>query len=203
MKKTIMILAAALMALSACTKGGIYYSDSLGVQRNYSLSDGGCYMMYLADDLVAQALSDLEIGLELGRVPGTVSWGSPLHGMSIEDGGESGWLLSIKDDITIADCSFPTEFTMVAKQDAGWEEGRHHGNWTVTFSGKREERERYNCKFESLGSISYQQSNPENPGWNHIYGSMSMEVYVGTEAKDLCLLRFNGKPSEAQFVHGL
>ena len=211
MKKTLLILAVALLGLSACSKGEDYRGE-LGGHKNYMASAGGNYMMLLADDLVATALMDLETALELGRAPGTVYWGSPLHGMRIEDAGTEGWLLSFTDDLELAGCTYPTEFILFAKAEPEWTEGQRHGGWDVRLKGTRTERENFSCSFESMGTLNYRVYQADDTyhvdqtgtmGWNLIYGSISMVVYVSGETKDICLLRFSGNPSAAQFVHGL
>ena len=57
MKKILYVFAAAVLALSSCTKG----ADIVGGYDYYEYTLGGQYMKHIADDLMAGALENLEI----------------------------------------------------------------------------------------------------------------------------------------------
>lgn len=192
MKKTLYILAATVLALCSCTKG----ADIVGGHDHYSYSPGGKYMMHIADDLMAGALEDLEIAIELDKTE--ITWASRFTGMKIVKADENVWHLNFEGPIAFDDQSYPTIFAMSATRL----NEESHADWDVTITGRRTEREGYYCTFESLGAITFQAVNTES-GWDMLYGRLSMIVYNKDSKKDGCLLHFNGALSQAQFVRGL
>jgi len=193
MKKILYLFAAAVLALSACSKG----ADKVGGHDNYYTSPGGHYMMHIPADLITSALENLEIACEMGK--SEVDWASLLPGMKIEEIEDNMWYLSYNGLFPFDNMSYQTEFTMVAIK---LNEDDRYANWDVTINGSRTEREDYRCTFESLGSIIYMAENVTE-GWDMLYGRLSMLVFNKDGKKDGCMLTFDGSPSEAQFVRGL
>lgn len=193
MKKILYLFAAAVLALSSCMKGD---DDIVGGHGGYTNTPGGQYMMHIADDLMAGALEDLEIALELGKTE--VTWASRLSGMTIVKADENVWHLSFEGPFAFDDNSYQTAFTITATML----NEEKHADWDVTITGTRTEREGYRCSFESLGAITYK-ALYTNSGWDMLYGRLSMLVYNKDGKKDGCLLTFDGAPSRAQFVRGL
>ena len=193
MKKILYLFAAAVLALSACSKG----VDKVGGNDYYYTSPGGEYMMHIPANLMTCALENLEIACEMGKTE--VDWASLLPGMKIEEIDENIWYLSFKGLFPFDNKSYQTEFTMVATK---LNEEDRYADWDVTISGSRTEREDYRCTFESLGAITYKAENVEL-GWDMLYGRLSMLVFNKDGKKDGCMLTFDGSPSEAQFVRGL
>lgn len=193
MKKTLYILAAAVLALCSCSKGS---TSIVGGHDNYSYTAGGRYMMYIADDLVAGALEDLEMALDMGKTE--ITWASRFNGMTIVKDSENTWLLSYEGPFAFDGQSYQTSFTMTATKANELK----HANWNTSIVGQRVEREGYRCTFESVGNISYQVLNT-NKGWDALYGRLSMLVYRNNEKKDGCILEFNGAPSQATFLRGM
>ena len=192
MKKIIYLFAAAVLALSSCTRG----YDIVGGHESYVYTPGGKYMMHIADDLMAGALEDLEIALELGKTE--VTWASRLSGMKIVQAEENVWHLSFEGPFTFDDKSYETVFAMSATRV----NEEDHADWDVTITGNRTEREGYRCTFESLGAITYKALYTET-GWDMLYGRLSMIVYDKGGKKDGCMLTFDGAPSKALCVRGL
>ena len=181
------------MALSACSKGD---NDIVGGHDNYVYSPGGRYMMHIVDDLMAGALEDLEIAIDLGKTE--VTWASRFSGMEIEQASPNVWHLSFEGLFPFDNQSYQTDFIMTATR---LNENKH-ADWDVTITGSRAEREGYRCSFESPGAITYQTLNTE-PGWDLLFGRLSMLVYKKDTKKDGCMLTFDGVPSKAQFIRGL
>lgn len=193
MKKTLYILAAAVLALCSCSKGS---TSIVGGHDNYSYTAGGRYMMYIADDLIAGALEDLEMALDMGKTE--ITWASHFTGMTILKDNDNTWTLSYDGPFIFDNMSYPTSFAMTATRL----NNNKHADWEVTVSGKRIEREDYSCKFDSVGSIIYRCTNTQK-GWDMLYGNLSMIVYNRYGKIDGCLLKFDGAPSQAIFMRGL
>ena len=222
MKKYILILAAAL-SLAACTKGS--YDDYVGGHNQFYMSEGGTYMMRIADYMVTDALDEIELALsmndavaaigkstrylitgpqdltEQGSTWKVISDASNLFGLEIINKGADTWQLLFNGNYKFWEEEYPTSFTMeLVRGDAGARKG--HYNWTATYSGTRTEQEPYSCKFYSINSMEYKYIGSQ-AGWNEVYGKLSMEVIKDRQVIDICLLTFNGSPSNAQFVRGL
>ena len=193
MKKFLYLFAAAVMALSACSKGD---NDIVGGHDSYYYSPGGEYMMQIADDLMAGALEDLEIACEMGKTE--ITWASRFTGMKIVQAEENVWHLSFEGPFDFDGKSYQTTFAMTATKL----NEEDHADWDVTITGNRTEREGYRCSFESLGAITYRVLYT-NSGWDYLLGRLSMIVYNKDGKKDGCLMYFDGAPSQAQFVRGL
>ncbi len=200
MKKALYILAIGVVAV-ACSKGSHVDSAtaSVGGNNTYNNSPAGQYMMFIADDLTAGALNELETSLPLKK--SEVSWASRFRGMTIvkADGKENTWVLTYEGAFSMGGNMYDTHFSIVATRE---DESESHADWTVTLTGSRKERDGYSCRFNSLGSLNYRTAGSET-GWNQIYGRLSMDVFKNDARKDTGLLVFNGTPSAAQFVHGL
>ena len=193
MKKIIYLFAAAVLALSSCSKG----ADIVGGGYDYYYySPGGEYMMHIADDLIAGALEDLEIASQMGKTE--ITWASRFTGMQIVQAEENVWHLNFKGPFAFDDKSYQTVFTMSATK-LNEEE---HADWDVIITGTRTEREGYRCSFESLGAITYRAMGTTT-GWDYLFGRLSMIVYNNEGKKDGCLMHFDGAPSRAQFIRGL
>ena len=193
MKKILYLFAAAVLALSSCSKG----ADIVGGGYDYYYyAPGGEYMMHIADDLMAGALEDLEIACEMGKTE--VTWASRFTGMKIVQAEEKVWHLSFEGPFAFDDKSYQTSFTMTATKL----NEANHADWEVTITGNRTEREGYRCTFESLGAITYRVLGTST-GWDYLMGRLSMIVYNKDVKKDGCLMHFEGAPSQAQFVRGL
>ena len=154
----------------------------------------------VADDLVAGALNELETSLLLDK--SEVTWNSRFTGMAIvkDDEEEDTWLLTYEGPFTIDGCTYETRFSIVAAREDIME--GQHGDWNVTVTGTRVEKEGYSCKFDNVGSLTYL-TDGSRTGWNQIYGKLSMAVIKDNARIDTGLLVFNGAPSTAQFVRGL
>ena len=192
MKKILYVFAAAVLALSSCTKG----ADIVGGYDYYEYTLGGQYMKHIADDLMAGALENLEIAIDLGKTE--VTWASHFSGMTIQKADENVWHLSFEGPFAFDDMSYQTAFTMTATRI----NEEKHADWDVTITGSRTEREGYRCTFESLGTITYKALYTEQ-GWDMLYGRLSMLVFNKDTKKDGCMLTFDGAPSQAHFVRGL
>lgn len=201
MKKALYILAIAVMSI-ACSKGSRINPGSAAVGGNntYTSSPLGQYMMHIADDLVAGALNELETSLLLEK--STVTWNSRFTGMAIvkDDEEVDTWLLTYEGPFTIDGCTYETRFSIVATREDIMD--GQHGDWNVTVTGTRVEKEGYSCKFDNVGSLTYL-TDGSRTGWNQIYGKLSMDVIKDKARIDTGLLVFNGTPSAAQFVRGL
>lgn len=192
MKKILYVFAAAVLALSSCTKG----ADIVGGYDYYEYTLGGQYMKHIADDLMAGALENLEIAIDLGKTE--VTWASHFSGMTIQKADESVWHLSFEGPFAFDEKTYQTAFVMTATKL----NEEKHADWDVTITGSRTEREGYRCTFESLGTITYKALYTEQ-GWDMLYGRLSMLVFNKDTKKDGCMLTFDGAPSQAHFVRGL
>ena len=127
MKRILYLFAAAVLALSACTKG----ADVVGGHDSYYSTPGGRYMMHIADELIAGALENLEIAIEMGKTE--VTWASRFSGMKIEKAGENLWHLSFEGLFAFDNKSYQTGFTMTATRL----NEKKHADWDVTIQGSR------------------------------------------------------------------
>ena len=192
MKKILYVFAAAVLALSSCTKG----ADIVGGYDYYEYTLGGQYMKHIADDLMAGALENLEIAIDLGKTE--VTWASHFSGMTIQKADENVWHLSFEGPFAFDEKTYQTAFVMTATKL----NEEKHADWDVTITGSRTEREGYRFTFESLGTITYKALYTEQ-GWDMLYGRLSMLVFNKDTKKDGCMLTFDGAPSQAHFVRGL
>ncbi len=133
MKKTLYIFAAAVLALSSCSKG----ADIVGGNNNYSSTAGGSYMMNIADNLMAGALEDLEIALDMGKTE--ITWASHFSGMTIIKDTGNTWKLSFEGPFAFDGVSYPTSFAMTATR----RNENKPADWDVIITGNRTEKEGY------------------------------------------------------------
>jgi hypothetical protein len=192
MKKILYLFAAAVLALSSCTKG----ADIVGGYEYNIYTPGARYMICIADDLTAGALQDLEIAIDMGKTE--ISWASHFTGMEIEKVEENVWQLSFEGPFDFDYQTYETTFSMTATKL----NEEKHADWDVVITGTRTEREGYRCTFESLGAITYRALGTTT-GWDYMFGRLSMIVYNKDGKKDGCMMNFDGAPSKAQFVRGL
>lgn len=224
MKKYILILAA-LVATISCRKASYSDPDSVGGRTYDNESYGKVYMMGIADNLVTDALDELERALEVnaeGRsvsshfaisgnldTPGT-TWTvtdpiSVLYGLRLKCVELAAWDLEFDGEYATSESSlYPTRFTLHALR--GEQTGiAGHYNWTVSLEGSRTERGGYSCVVNTPKALMYNQADllQSVGGWNKLYGTLRMIVYKNKELVDICELRFNGNVSQAKFERGL
>lgn len=229
MKKTLYLLAASLMALSACSKGMEYtYQEYLGTE--YFAQDDASfqYMMLIADGLVTGVLNELELAMdveargmsqsthftrnrsfyEVGSLWKVKAEDSKFKNMEISCVANRTWNVSFEGDLPMGldENTYPTRFTLTAQQPEDLAE------WGITLKGIRTEREGYSCSFETHVEpvstrppyVSYAYTMIDgNRGWNNIVGEYYLTVYKDGEIIDYCSLTFNGSPSRAVFIRGL
>ena len=221
-KYYILLLAIAAVAVSACSKAES--ADILGGRSEDYNWGGRNYMMYIADNLTTDALDELELALqteergtgmsshyemkgslkEAGSVWRVATEASTLPDLKIEGKGNSTYLLTFEGDYNFGGDSnrYLTRFTIEAKLMLDGQGAP--GNWNLTVSGNRTEREGYRCIFETPSGIQYSNTlGLQSKGWNQIFGDLYMTVYKNKSTVDLCCLSFNGSPSQAKYTRGL
>lgn len=213
----------AVISLGACSKGAP--SDgSVGGRSDYYNQSGREYMMGCADNLVTDALDQLEMALEVNARGSSVSshfnmggditangtvwtvteYENRLAGMKIKKNSDLSWTLTFDGNYSIQDEDYPTRFTLLAQQEA--HNMDFHYNWKVTLTGERVEREGYSCQVNTPVPLQYQVgvgSQQTAKGWNMMYGTLTMNVYKNGNLVDLCELVFNGVPYNAKYTRGL
>lgn len=213
---------ALVVAVSACSK-----ADETGVvggRSEYYDYSGRSYMMGIADNLVTDALDQLEKALEVNDRGGSrsshfdmtgdlmsngVMWtvtesGNRLYGMTLKKGTGDAWMLVFDGNYAVGEDDYPTRFTLRAERGA--QNAPYHFNWTVTLNGERVERGGYSCQAETTVPLQYQLGvgyNQSTSGWNMMYGTLMMSVYKDSKLIDLCELVFNGNPGSAKYTRGL
>lgn len=224
MRKYIFILATVLAAVS-CRKASYHDPDTVGGRIPENESYGKTYMMGIADNLVTDALDELEWALEInasGRgvsshfaisgnldTPGT-TWTvsdpmSVLTGMRLKAVDLAAWDLEFDGEYAIRETTqYPTRFTLHALRGEATSI-EHHYNWTVTLEGSRTERGGYSCVVNTPKSLMYNQADLTQSigGWNKLYGTVRMIVYKNKELVDISELRFNGSVLQAKYERGL
>lgn len=215
----------AIAAISACSKGDIYDDSSVGGRTDYYNRNGRSYMMGCADNLITDALDQLEMALEVNARGGSVSshfnmngditangtvwtvteYGSRLEGMKIKKNSDLSWTLTFDGDYSIDSETYPTHFSFHVMQEA--HNAGYHYNWKVNIiSGERVEREGYSCQVSTPVPLQYQVgvgSQESIKGWNMMYGTLMMSVFKSGTLVDLCELVFNGVPYNAKYTRGL
>lgn len=215
----------AVAAISACSKGDIYDDSTVGGRTDYYNRNGRSYMMGCADNLITDALDQLEMALEVNARGGSVSshfnmngditsngtvwtvteYGSRLEGMKIKKNSDLSWTLTFDGDYSIDNETYPTRFTLHVLQEA--HNTGYHYNWKVNIvNGERIEREGYSCQVSTPVPLQYQVgvgSQESIKGWNMMYGTLMMSVFKGDTLVDLCELVFNGVPYNAKYTRGL
>ena len=215
----------AVAALSACSKGEIYSESSVGGRSDYYNRNGRSYMMGCADNLITDALDQLEMALEVnargsnvsshfnmagdimanGSVWTVTEYENCLAGMKIKKNSDLSWNLTFEGDYSIDSETYPTRFTFHVQQEA--HNAGYHYNWKVSIvDGERIEREGYSCKVSTPVPLQYQVgvgSQEAIKGWNMMYGTLMMSVYKSGTLIDLCELVFDGAPYNAKYTRGL
>lgn len=221
--KKIILIAAALLSLAACTKKISPSGDAIvGGNEYYSSSNARNYMMSIADDLVTGALDELESAFTIDQMGANasihfdiskgsiltegVSWtvtgrDRALKGMSLENTGSDTWELTYNGYFSLQRESYPVYFILKAKR-GNLVKGSHY-NWAVTLNGNRTERSGYACSFKTSATVLYQCKGNNTVGWNYMEGSYLLTVYKDEAPVDLWLMEFNGNPYDAHFTTGL
>ena len=224
MKKYILALAAVVAAVS-CQKSSYHDPDTVGGRLPENESYGKTYMMGIADNLVTDALDELEWALEINasdrnvsshfaisgnlETPGT-TWtvsdpSSVLTGMKLKAVELAAWDLEFDGQYTVRGSTYyPTRFTLHAIRGEATSI-EHHFNWTVTLEGSRTERGGYSCVVNTPKALMYNQADLSQSigGWNKLYGTLRMIVYKNKELVDISELRFNGSVLQAKYERGL
>lgn len=224
MKKTLLLLSAALVALlGACSKGNSNQPDDVIGGRNYD-SGGRTYMMNLADYLVTGILDEMELAKGIsergsgtsahftvsapftqeGAVWSVKAQDSELMGLTLRCVGPNQWKADFQGDFALdAENRYPTTVTMDVT--AFQEEDPFQSGWTVSLNGTRQERGGYSCHFGTRRNSTLQFINTRGvgmAGWDKVFGNLEMTVFKYEKAVDSCILSFEGAPSQATFLRG-
>lgn len=214
MKKFFIIIAAVAVAAS-CSKN----TDTFGPTPENNSNALELYMLAIADDGVATALSELESALQT-NAEGTVgryfyttngiplgedgsSWtinreGTMCGAVMKKVSGESAWTISFDGDLTVASATFPTVFTIKATKKDPAEEG--HVNWDVTFDGTRTEDNGYKCTFSNIERPIEYRTIETSKSWE-AFGYLIMTVFKNSEQIDKIIMELNGRRSSASLAH--
>lgn len=213
--KKMMILAVAALFAAGCTKGYDSSLDHFGGRSEYYYLDSRYYMLGIADNLVTDALDNLEDALALNgtEVPDGTVWTiqsiiRPLRGMTITKTGSS-WKLYYAGDYTIDGETYPLTVTITAVQ--GTKISSTHYNWRITLVGSRTERGGYSCDFATLGDVQYSYKLTDETsdavlnksGWNQIDGTYYAKILKNGQSVDDWRLILDGYPFSARFFPGL
>lgn len=224
MKKSLLILTAALVVLSgSCIKGNYSPTESVIGGRNYD-NGGRTYMMNLADRLVSGILDEMDLAMDISaRGSGTSAhftvsapftqagavWtvkaqDSELLGLKLRCMGTNQWKAEFQGELALdKENRYPTTVTMDVvsfQNDDPFQKG-----WTVTLYGEREERGGYSCQFFTRKNSNIQFINTRGAGtsgWDKVFGNLEMTVLKDQKAVDYCVLSFEGSPSQATFLRG-
>ena len=231
MKKLIVSILAAALAVVSCTKGTD--PDAAGVvgghTDNYNQL-GRAYMMDYVDQLFASMLEELEQALDVNSrelvqsahfaingslTKPSVQWAvkakdSGLCGMTLRcDEADTRWTLSFEGDYLLGQefysNIYPTKITLSATRKTQ----EQASGWLCVLEGERTERKGYKCTFwanaqtQQEGLLFLNTRGAQASGWDKVYGNLYMNVYKDKEAVDACCLSFEGSPALATFVRGL
>lgn len=213
----------AVLALASCTKTyNRANEDSVGSSSYYQDYPARQYLMSIADNLVTDALGEIESALWIdGLGAGSsvhfdvkegsiltegVTWtvtgrDRDLNGMKLKNIGADTWELTYTGPYALRGESYPVSFILKAKR--GTLIKNNHYNWAVTLSGNRSERDGYSCSFKSNSTVTYTCANDNVTGWNNLDGSYLLTVLKDNKAIDLWIMDFSGAPSKAEFRMGL
>lgn len=223
--KKIYIAICLLAALAACSKESYYSEDAVGGRTERNQSYGKTYMMGIADNLVTDALDEMERAIEMNAEGRSVSshfamagdieqtgtvWTvtdqtSIMYGLQMKNVSAGVWELSFEGDYAVSyGDSYPTRFTIMATRKEETSIAFHYC-WAVTLEGSRTERGSYSCQVTTPKMMNYGQTSLEQSvgGWNQLYGTIRMAVYKGKDLVDVSELRFNGNVSNAKYERGL
>ena len=222
--KKISLFSIAIIVLfaSACTKGDWLGDDYVGGRSAFYNSDGKSYMMNIADNIVTDALDELELALLVDNI-GSQSGGhfitsgsirtegskwtvkaddSMLNGMTITCNGENSWKMQFDGKYAFtSDTNYPTVFDINAVQI--------EGGWRITLGGSRTERGGYSCEFNTGSGTDVDYIDYLNiyggdfKGWNFMKGELYMIVRKGDAVVDACCLVFSGNPGSSTYHRGL
>lgn len=216
MKTKFFLLLLAAGLFTACAKDDV--NDAYGGHEESSdrVVD---YMNYIADNLVAQNLQELETALNSSKSDGLARYFYKTNGKDLtEDGavwtvtregalyglviskvdGQQCWSLSFDGDFTFDyNDSYRTRYTLRAS--AADASVAAHRSWDVTLSGERHEADDYWCEFNSDGTIQYR-SLSEDKYWN-AYGYLMMTVYDGKALIDKVVMQLKGGKSDSVIAH--
>ena len=223
MKKIIIIAAALALTLTGCQKkyspegyeivgGGDYYSNY--PSRNY--------IMAIADDMVTDALEELETAFKIEEMGNSsslrfdisagsiltegVSWTvigreRALKGMTLKNIGSDTWELDYGGPYSLLGDVYPVNFIMKAKRGS-LINGSHY-NWGITINGNRIERGGYSCTYSSTNTVLYQCTQDNTVGWNDVEGTFTLTVLKDNQPIDIWAIEFDGVPSQAVFSAGI
>ena len=202
--------------LAACSKADTY--DSFGGYEEPS-DQVENYMTFIADQLVAQNLQELETALSAAQDGGlgryfyrtngknlnedgavwTVTREGVLYGLVISKvSGQQSWSLSFNGDFTFDYVDrYQTKYTLQAS--AADASTSAHRSWNVTLNGERHEQEDFWCTFASDGAIQYR-SLSEDKHWN-AYGYLLMTVFDGKKQIDKVVMQLKGGKSDSVIAH--
>ena len=221
--KKIVIIAAALACLAGCQQ---HYSPNgyeiVGGNEYYSYNPTREYMMAIVDNMVTDALEELETAFKvegLGNATSIrfdksagsileqgVTWKitgqeRSLLGMTIKNIGSDTWEMAYDGSYSLLGDIYPVNFIMKAKR--GSLISGNHYNWGVTLSGNRTEREGYSCTYATNNTVLYMCTQNNTVGWNHLEGSYSLTVILNGQPIDLWAMVFKGKLSDTEFTRGI
>ena len=221
--KKIVIIAAALLCLAGCSKK---YSPNgyeiVGGNEYYSNYPSKNYMMAIVDDMVTDALEELETTFKVESLGNSasvrfdISEGSilsqgvtwkvtaqerALKGMTIKNIGSDTWEMSFDGPYSLLGDVYPVNFIMKAKRGS-LITGNHY-NWGITLSGNRTEREGYSCTYATTNTVLYMCTQNNTVGWNYLEGTYTLTVLLNQQPIDLWAMEFNGAPHEAEFSRGI
>lgn len=221
--KKIVIIAAALACLAGCSK---HYSPNgyeiVGGNEYYAYSPTKEYMMAIVDNMVTDALEELETAFKVEGLGNStsirfdISAGSILDqnvvwkvtgqerallGMTIKNIGSDTWEMAYDGPYSLLGETYPVNFIMKAKRGS-LITGNHY-NWGVTLSGNRTEREGYSCTYATNNTVLYMCTQDNTVGWNHLEGSYSLTVILNGQPIDLWAMIFKGKLSDTEFTRGI
>lgn len=212
--KKILIILASLAVLASCAKE--VFGPSSSEEEASPLEN---YMLAIADDVVATALSELESALQVDVNSVVGKYFYTNNGIALsQDGsswvlnkeglmsgavlekvtGENAWTINYEGGMAVNDISFPTIITIKATKKDPSAEG--HMDWNVTFEGMRTEEDGYKCTFSNAElPIEYRVVNT-TAFWG-AYGYLIMTVFKGSVQKDKVIMELRGLRSSASITH--
>ncbi len=190
--------------------------DDIVGGRDYLFNeDGRRYMMNIADNLITDAIYELENVEDKCCSAGdsyiVTNKTNRLCGLDIVCANSSSWTLSYEGDYEFGGKYYPTSFHISAhKATPGTNVADDEEGWILFVEGKRYERDGFWCTFSSstdsnsFGAITYINTRGAQAlGWDVVKGDIMMRVFKYDESIDNCILSFSGAPSQAVFTCGL
>lgn len=219
--KKITMIAAAILCLAGCSKE--YRPNGIvGGNEYYAYSPTKDYMMAIVDNMVTDALEELETAfkveglgysssvrfdksagsiLDQGITWKVIGQERALLGMTIRNIGSDTWEMAYDGPYSLRGDFYPVNFIMKAKRGS-LITGNHY-NWGVTLSGNRTEREGYSCTYATNNTVLYMCTQDNTVGWNYLEGSYSLTVMLNGQPIDLWAMIFKGKLSDTEFTRGI